>query len=133
MNTKKIMLLLVAMTLAQSSCATEQKGVRVKDVSELVGSDSRPVVISGYAKMVAGGIFLFSDVQAAQKEDWRRGVDVVSSSGADKAAKAAVGDGGCAEVRGAFVAFDENVVGIGNFRSSIGFIDATNVRLKRCN
>lgn len=105
-------------------------------ISELKENSSamegKRLLLFGFLKPVIGGFFLYKEDGDAQREDFSEGVDVVVSHNTREPSPSEIGHGKCALIEGVFTAFDDDTVGTGYFRSTVGFIQANKITVQNC-
>ena len=124
-----------AFLLVLSACAYSTAGLPpTTGLAELSSGRSQGTEISvvGYLKSLRGRLFLYRDTASADADDFGSGVDVVFKRDERIPTLPALNGGRCVVVVGRFTAFDDDTVGTGYFRSTIGYIKATRVLVEGC-
>jgi len=94
-------------------------------------AEGQDLTVYGFLKPMDGAYFLYKDAASSAGEDHSSGIDVVLGRGSI-IDYSEVDDGKCAIVHGVFKAFDGDTMGIGYFRSGIGFVEAKEITLVDC-
>ena len=117
-----------------SACAHSSKVPERVSLSELSSgrNEGAEISVTGYIKPMGERLFLYRSRASAKANDFTSGVDVVTARSARAPVPSVVTDGSCVVVVGRFTAFDDDTVGTGYFRSTVGFIEANRIFLGDC-
>lgn len=113
---------------AASDLSLEQIGKRAAELNGKRISTSGILVASELS-----GLYLYSNRKNANEENYTPGIDVILDSRLKKLPLHVDSEGECASVMGEFTAFNDELIGMGYYRSQIGYMTADEVRAEKCN
>lgn len=120
-------LLVAFLALTISACAHAGNVLLSNSVKEQL--NGRTIDVSGYlVKSPIGGLYLYESYEKAKEEDYSGGIDVVWPASTKIEDDQKLAEGRCAVVSGLFTSFNKNRVGMGYYRSKVGYISARRVR-----
>ena len=102
------------------------------EVGDANSGDSVNRVFAGVLKKTPIGYLLYRNASDASNEDFSQALDVILDQKTPPPKALDVVEHACVAVTGVFTGFGSDTIGIGNFRSTIGFVIASSIEPLKC-
>ena len=93
--------------------------------------DGKVIILKGYVSGTNGIYFAYESKASADVNN-RLGVDIVESPDNSFLSRVVESGGSCGVVTGRFTSFTDGVIGLGNFRSDIGYLVVSSFKRISC-